>query len=100
MRKACSKVGTPEPRFEINHGFRVIFRKNIFTEEHLKSLGLNEKQIKVVICVKEKGEITNKEYREMTGLSDEGARIDINELIINGVLISKGRGRNTYYVLK
>jgi len=36
----------------------------------------------------------------MTGLSDEGARIDVNELIVKGVLLSKGRGRNTHYVLK
>ena len=44
--------------------------------------------------VKEKGKITNKEYREMTGLSDEGVRIDVNELLERGILLSKGKGRN------
>ena len=53
-----------------------------------------------VMYVKEKGKITNKEYREITGLSDEGARININELIEKGVLLSKGRGRSIHYVLK
>ncbi len=100
MRKACLKAGIPEPKFEVNQGFRVIFRKDIYTEDYLQRLGLNERQMKAVMYVKEKGKITNKEYREMTDLSDEGARIDINELIINGVFISKGRGRNTHYVLK
>jgi len=41
-----------------------------------------------------------KEYREMTGLSDEGVRIDVNELIERGILLSKGKGRNIHYVLK
>ena len=50
--------------------------------------------------VKEKGKITNKEYREMTGLSDETVRRDINELVEKGVLLLRGRGRNTHYVLK
>ena len=61
---------------------------------------MNERQIKAVMYVKEKGKITNKEYREITGLSDEGARININELVDKGVLLSKGRGRSIHYVLK
>ena len=61
---------------------------------------MNERQIKSVMYVKEKGKITNKEYREITGLSDEGARININELVDKGVLLSKGRGRSIHYVLK
>ncbi|MEW6002569.1 MAG: hypothetical protein AB1638_08000 [Nitrospirota bacterium] len=36
----------------------------------------------------------------MTGLSDEGARIDLNELVKKGVLLTKGRGRKAHYVLK
>ena len=36
----------------------------------------------------------------MSGLSDEGTRIDLNDLIKKGVLLPKGKGRNTYYVLK
>lgn len=100
MRKACAKMGLPEPQFEEYQGFRVIFRKDIYTEEYLRNLGLNERQIKAVMYAKEKGKITNKEYRETTGLSDEGARIDLNELVEKGVLLSKGRGRNAHYVLK
>jgi ATP-dependent DNA helicase RecG len=50
--------------------------------------------------VKEKGKVTNKEYRGLTGLSDEGARIDVNELVEKEVLLLKGRGRNVHYVLK
>jgi len=97
----CRRHGLPSPEFkEFFGGFSVIFRKDVYTEEYLRNLGLNERQIKAVMYVKERGKITNKEYREITGLSDEGARIDVNELVKKGVLLSKGKGRNAHYVLK
>jgi len=97
----CRRHGLPSPEFkEVFGGFSVVFRKDIYTEEYLRNLGLNEWQIMAVMYVKEKGKITNKEYREITGLSDEGARININELVEKGVLLSKGRGRSIHYVLK
>lgn len=97
----CKLHGIPLPDFkEVTAGFLVTFRKDIYTEDHLVRLGLNERQIKAVMYVKERGKVTNKEYREMTGLSDEGARIDLNELVEKGILLSKGKGRNAHYVLK
>lgn len=97
----CKRHGIPLPDFkEVTAGFLVTFRKDIYTEDHLVRLGLNERQIKAVVYVKERGKVTNKEYREMTGLSDEGARIDLNELVEKGILLSKGKGRNAHYVLK
>ena len=100
MREGCLTVGLPEPVFEEYQGFRVIFRKDIYTEEYLRSLGLNERQIGAVRNVKEKGKITNKEYRQLTELSDEGARIDLNKLVDADVFQVKGRGRGVHYVLK
>ncbi len=41
-RNACLNAGVPEPQFEEHQGFRVTFRKDIFTEEYLRELGLNE----------------------------------------------------------
>lgn len=74
--------------------------QDVFTESVLEKLGLNERQLKAVKYVKEKGKITNKEYREISNLSDEGARIDLNDLVEKGIFLSKGKGRNTHYVLK
>jgi len=54
MRRACTKAGIPEPEFEEYQGFRVIFRKDIYTEEYLSSLGLNERQIMAVNLVKKR----------------------------------------------
>jgi len=36
----------------------------------------------------------------MSRLSDEGARVDLNNLVEKGVLLPKDKGRNTHYVLK
>lgn len=97
----CKQHGIPSPEFkEAFGGFSVVFRKDIYTEEYLEELGLNERQVKAVMYVKEKGKITNREYREMTGLSDEGVRIDVNELVEKGILLLKGKGRGAHYVLK
>ena len=102
MVKQCRNQGLPEPEFKSIRGveFRSILARDIFTKSMLEKLGLNERQLKAVKYVKEKGKITNKEYREMSNLSDEGARIDLNDLVDKGLLLSKGKGRNVHYVLK
>jgi len=104
MINLCKENELPEPDFiNYEHGigaFSVIFCKDIYTEESLRKMGLNERQIKAVLYVKDRGKITNREYRKITGLSDEGTRLDISEMIRKGILHREGRGRNSYYVLK
>lgn len=98
---SCKEAELPEPEMkESAGGFQVTIFKDILTEEHLKKLGLNNRQIKAVLFVKENGKITNKEYRNLTNLSDEGARIDLGDLVDKNLLISKGSGRSTHYILK
>jgi len=49
----CRKHGLPDPEFvEEFGGFSVRFWKDIYNEEHLKKLRLNERQIKAVLYVK------------------------------------------------
>lgn len=81
-------------------GFSVYFRKDIYTEEYLRKMGLNERQIKAVMYVKEKGKITNREYREIFNLSDEGARLDLMNLVKNQIFKIVGKGRNAHYVIR
>ena len=96
----CTAAGLPEPEFEERTGgLWLTFRQDILTEEHLRSLGLTERQIKAVLFVKERGSITNREYRQLTQLSDEGARKDLSDLVSKGILSVEGRGRKTEYVL-
>lgn len=96
----CREQGLPEPDFVEEHRvMKVVFYKDKFTEDNLKKLVINERQIKAVMYVKEKGKITNKEYRKLTGLSDEGARLDLIELSKRNLIQPIGKGRSAHCIL-
>jgi len=98
--RLCREQGLPEPEFaNWQGGFRVTFLKDPYTPERLRKLGLNERQIRAVLYVKEHGEISNRDYRSLTGVSDETARQDLLALVKRKVLRVKGKGRATRYVL-
>lgn len=81
--------------------FGVTFRKDIFTEKNLRELGLNDRQIKAVMYVREKGKIANKEYQEIAKVSKPTATRDLSELVSKNILEQIGiTGRGTQYILK
>ncbi len=101
IMELCRENGLPEPEFrESGMWFSVVFRKDIYNEEYLRSLGLNERQIRAVMYVKEKGRITNREYRNLTEISDEMARLDLNDMVKRNILRPVGKGRGAHYVLR
>ena len=51
----------------------------------MRKIGLNERQIKAVMYVKEKGKITNKEYQSIADISKRTASRDLKELINKGI---------------
>lgn len=93
----CRRHGLPSPEFkEVFGGFSVIFRKDIYTEEYLRNLGLNERQIKAVMYVKERGSINLSSFKTIVAdVSDKTLYRDLQELVSKGVLkelgIKKGR---------
>lgn len=98
----CKNTGLPEPEFrEEFGGFSVYFYKDIYTEENLRKIGLNERQIRAVMYVNEKGEITNKEYQEIANTTKKTASRDLGNLVEKEVFNQVGTtGKGTYYVLK
>lgn len=96
------KAELPEPEFrEEMGGFSVYFRKDIYTEEYLKELGLNDRQIRAVIYVKKNGKITNKEYQELVNTTKRTATRDLKDLTVKKILEQIGEtGKGTYYILK
>jgi len=84
--------GLPEPEFmEEMGGFSARFYKDIYMEEILRKMGLNERQITAIMYVKEKGKITNKDYQNLTGISRQMATIDLNQLVEKRILIKMGK---------
>jgi len=96
--------GLPEPEFvEKKEGigdFTVYIYKDRFNVKELRKMGLNERQIKAVLYVKEKGKITNKEYQELTQVSRQTATRDLQELVEKSIFIMHGAAkREIYYQL-
>lgn len=78
---SCKAAGLPTPELnEKEGGFIVTLFKDRFSEEQLQQLGLNGRQIKAVLFVKERGKITNREYQEINEVSKPTATRDLSEL--------------------
>ncbi|MBZ4650842.1 MAG: hypothetical protein PWP02_987 [Thermosipho sp. (in: thermotogales)] len=104
MVEFCKEQGLPEPEFkEFGDGFSVIFYKDIYNEEYLRKLGLNDRHIKAVLYVKEKGKITNEEYQEITECSKPTTTREHFDLVKAGIFLKKGitgKGTFTYWAHK
>jgi ATP-dependent DNA helicase RecG len=74
--------------------------KDRFSEEQLQQLGLNERQIKAVLYVREKGKITNGEYQTINNISKRTATNDLSELVETYKLLNNiGFGAGSFYEL-
>ena len=99
MTNALKDAGLPELKIEANHvDFTLVFFKDVYTEEYLQRLGLNERQIKAVMYVKEKGRITNREYRELNKVSNKTAYLELEDLVKRKIFSTEGIGKALTYV--
>ena len=97
----CKQSGIPEPVFSYDSSdMSVEFRKDIYNEKYLKSLNLNERQIKAVLYLKEKGKINNSDYQNLNNVSRETATRDLKELINKQLMKPSGqKGAGAFYTL-
>jgi ATP-dependent DNA helicase RecG len=97
---ACKAAGLPEPIMEEKWGgFIVTLFKERFSIEELQKLGLNERQIKAVLYVKEKGKITNSEYQEMNDVARRWATVELTDLVEKNIFKNVGYGAGSYFEL-
>jgi ATP-dependent DNA helicase RecG len=99
MNEQCAEAGLPQPLYYFaSSGFWVVFRKDTYNEQSLKELGLNDRQVKAVLYVKENGKITNKEYQEINQISNRTATYELKELVEKfDILKISGASVGTYY---
>ena len=97
----CKKAKMPEPEFKEEFGgFSVYFYKDIYSEEKLRKMGLNDRQIKAVKYLKERGKITNREYQELNTCSRNTVTNDLRKLIQKGIIKESGKkGAGAFYVI-
>lgn len=96
---SCKAAGLPTPALEEDMGgFIVKLFKDRFTEDQLQKLGINERQIKAVLYVKEKGRITNSEYQKLNNISRRTATDELAELTNKFEIFKNiGYGAGSFY---
>ena len=100
MIEACREAGLPAPIFGASEGeFRVELPRERFAKSQLTAMGLSERQMTAVRHVKERGTISNREYRELVSVSARQATLDLGALEEAGVLVRRGAGRSARYEL-
>jgi ATP-dependent DNA helicase RecG len=97
----ATEAGLPEPVIqEEQEGLGITFLKDIFTEDYLRKLEVNERQIRAILHVKEKGQITNSDYQKINEIGKSVAATELQNLVDKRLLIRIGStGRGTKYML-
>lgn len=95
----CKEAGLPDPEIiEQDGGILVTLFKNKYSAEQLKKMGLNERQVKGIRLVIEKGKISNKEYQALNNVSRETSTRDLKDLIDKKLLKASDRkGAGAFY---
>lgn len=101
MMNYCKEAGIPLPNYFFEASdFLVEFRKDIYNEEYLIGLGLNERQVRAVLFVKENGSITNSDYQKINKTKQTLSSEELNELVEKEILKSSGlKGRRAKYLI-
>jgi ATP-dependent DNA helicase RecG len=99
--RACKLARIPEPIFNYSSSdFSVEFRKDIYNEEFLQSLNINDRQVKAVLFAKVNGKITNSEYQTLNNCSRNTASNHLAELVEKDLLKPSGqKGAGAFYTL-
>jgi hypothetical protein len=101
IKGTCEEAGVPPPAFSEDQGLLVMFRSSFTSPEHLRGLGLTERQIGIVNALREQASITNTDVQKQFGVSKRQATEDLAALEERQVVERKGTtGRGTRYVLK
>ena len=106
MAQAMTEHGLPRPQFEeVGSEFRVTLigpGERFMTEVGKRPAwagNLNERQVEAVLYASEHGQITNRAYREITGVSRRWATKELQDIVDCGILVERGTKRTTHYVL-
>ena len=100
--KYLKEANLPEPEFKEEFaGFSLYMRKDYYTEERLKEMGLNDRQIKAVIYVKENRSINLSSFKTVVQkMSEKTLYRDLQDLVAKGILKEVGKKKGRKYELR
>ncbi|HID15724.1 MAG TPA: transcriptional regulator [Candidatus Atribacteria bacterium] len=101
IRDALNDAELPEAEFrEEMEGFSVYFRKDIYTEEYLRKIRLNERQIEIVRFIKKHKTARLSSLKEVVPyVSEKTLYRDLQDLVRKGIIKQVGKKRGSKYVL-
>ena len=97
----CKEQNLPEPEFkEEQGGISVWLYKDIYREENLRRMGLNEKQIKAVLYLKNHKDINIMNFKSIVPeFSEKTLYRDLQDLVNKGILKGLGSKKGRFYKL-
>ena len=98
----CVTHGLPEPDFIEDSGTMMVYLyKDQWTEENLRKMDLNDRQIKAVMYMKKEGTINLSSYKELVqDVNEKTLYRDLINLVDRGTIRSIGEKKGRKYVLK
>lgn len=101
MRTACRAQGLPDPIFQSTaSSFIVTLRKDNLSDERLRQMGMNQRQIQAIHSVRQNGSISNSEHQRLTGTTRRTAARDLDQLVEAELMDrSTQSGRTVRYTL-
>ncbi len=103
MIEEMLQFGHPTPEFKATpYSFTVKLYNVIDRTPPLRwDTNMNERQMRAMTLLKERGRITNRDYQTLCpDVSPETLRLDLVDLVDKGLLLKIGDKRGTYYILK
>jgi len=97
----ANTLGLPEPEYkEEQGGFSVWFYKDIYTEDNLRKMGLNKRQIEMVKYMKKHKTVSLSSFKDIvSGVSEKTLYRDLQELVDRGLLKKIGEKKGRKYEL-
>ena len=98
---SLKEANLPEPEFKEEFaGFSLYLRKDYYTEKRLKEMGLNDRQIKAVMYVKENRSINLSSFKTVDQkMSEKTLYRDLQDLVAKGILKEVGKKKGRKYEL-
>ena len=96
MVRLCQQAGLAPPVFS-QAGSEFFVSLGRFDRQQFEEMGLNSRQIEIMILLHAQERITNADVRELTGTDRKTASRDLEVLAEKGLIERHGQGRGTNY---
>lgn len=103
MIEVMEQAGHQPPNFDARPYSFAVTLYNEREQQHKPDWmrSTNERQAKALQYIRERGAITNREYRDICiGVSAETLRLDLADMVEKGIIEKMGSKKGTHYVLK